>query len=109
VSKPQVVKNRVMGLLGDPTKDHMCLSVSPHTWSCEPDYVDPSSLNAWSEEDGGLLHSRYESENTLNETYQEFDFLCNSVSSRHDCVSYFAFVGTVLALKLPSGSSYLDS
>jgi hypothetical protein len=71
--------------------------------------MDPSSLNAWSKEESELLHSRYESENTLNETCQEFDFLCNNVISQQDCVSSSGFVGTMLDLKLLSGAPSSDS
>jgi hypothetical protein len=53
--------------------------ISSFAWSYEPTPMDPSTLNAWLEEDGGLLLSRYKFENTLNEAFQEIDFLCNSV------------------------------
>jgi hypothetical protein len=75
-----------MRLPDDQIKDRNYLSMSPHAWSYEFDLVDPSSLNAWLEEDGRLFHSRYESKNILTKACQEFDFPCSNVMSRQDGV-----------------------
>jgi hypothetical protein len=103
------MQNKVIGLLGDQSKNHNCLSVFPHDWSYEPCLMDPSTLIASTKEDGGLLHSRYESENTLNEICQEIDFLCNCAVGRQNYVSSFGFMGTMLDLKLLSGAPYSNS
>lgn len=80
------MKNIVTQVLSDQTKDKNYLSIFPHAWSYEPDPMDPSYMNSWLEEDGGLFNSKYESKNTLNDTYQEFDFLRNSTIVRQDSV-----------------------